>query len=260
MSRESVYLSVWAKKIKSIEFLGGKCHRCGSDNPMTLTFHHKDPSQKTDGIQSIITARSQISSKWSSLKEELKKCILLCRNCHVELHHPETNPLKQKLLDLKGVSVCERCGYKSNTLASLEFHHLDRSKKDFQISNKYGYKNRHFTIVLEDLLLEMDKCIVLCGNCHMLEHSKVEKFNANKERIFLMSKKYIERMSWNREKIKKLYENYCHYDDIASALGCSFDTVTREIRRMQKEGFLVKRKRKASRKFKRRRVRSNETK
>ena len=77
-------------KQKLVEYKGGKCIKCGYKNYFgNLTFHHKDPSQKTDGIQSIITARSQISSKWSSLKEELKKCKVFCANCHRKFHYKD---------------------------------------------------------------------------------------------------------------------------------------------------------------------------
>lgn len=238
--RESVYLSVWAKRIKAIDFLGNKCEKCGENNPLVLAFHHVNPKQKSDDINSIVQSKSHISSKWSELKKELQKCILLCHNCHVELHHPSTNLLKVKLIELKGVNACERCGYSNKeSMSSLEFHH--NGDKEFRLSNKYGYRNRHFTIPLEDMILEMDKCIVICKNCHILEHSDVEKFERNKEKIFGNAKKYIERMSWDRDKIKKLYGENITLSRIANNLGCSLDTIRREIDRMIKLGLIRKR-------------------
>jgi len=68
-------------KRKLIQALGGKCQRCGysRDYPSVYCFHHKDPSQKDFGI-------SGKTLKFSALLEEAKKCMLLCHNCHMELH------------------------------------------------------------------------------------------------------------------------------------------------------------------------------
>ena len=46
-----------------------------------LEFHHLDPSQKDFGISSKGYTRS-----WDKVKEELDKCILVCSNCHREIH------------------------------------------------------------------------------------------------------------------------------------------------------------------------------
>jgi len=66
---------------------GGKCMICGYDkNPGVLDFHHVDPSTKSFGISSGGFSRS-----WKSIEDEIRKCILVCANCHREielgLHH-----------------------------------------------------------------------------------------------------------------------------------------------------------------------------
>jgi hypothetical protein len=72
------------RKKKAIELLGGKCSKCGYDkNYSALHFHHIDPSQK-DHNWSMMGKRS-----WKRITEELKKCILVCANCHCEIHHAE---------------------------------------------------------------------------------------------------------------------------------------------------------------------------
>lgn len=59
---------------------GGKCLRCGYNKCLSaLEFHHKDPSKKDFGI-------SDDSIKLKEAVEEIKKCILICSNCHRELH------------------------------------------------------------------------------------------------------------------------------------------------------------------------------
>ena len=69
-------------KIKSIEYKGGCCENCGYNKCVdALEFHHLDSTQKDFGI-----AASGITRSWDKMKVELDKCILLCANCHRELH------------------------------------------------------------------------------------------------------------------------------------------------------------------------------
>ena len=61
---------------------------------------------------------------------------------------------------------CESCGYNRN-IAALEFHHLNPLEKDFNISNK-GY-----TKSWENVKKEIDKCILVCANCHREIHDEI---------------------------------------------------------------------------------------
>lgn len=67
-------------------------------------------------------------------------------------------------IEYKG-GKCQRCGY-DHCLEALEFHHLSDSDKKFGISNK-GY-----TISWEKVREELDKCDLLCANCHRELHSE----------------------------------------------------------------------------------------
>ena len=69
-------------KLLAIEYKGGKCERCGyAKSPRSMDFHHRDPTQKDFGI-----AASGITRSWEKVKIELDKCLLLCKNCHGEVH------------------------------------------------------------------------------------------------------------------------------------------------------------------------------
>ena len=69
-------------KEKAIEYKGGKCEVCGYDKcSWSLDFHHKDPNEKEFGISSAGC------KSWKKIKNELDKCILVCKNCHGEIHH-----------------------------------------------------------------------------------------------------------------------------------------------------------------------------
>lgn len=59
-----------------------KCSKCGEDRFYCLDFHHIDPSDKEAEVTKLIESPRK-------LKEELKKCIVLCSNCHRELHYKE---------------------------------------------------------------------------------------------------------------------------------------------------------------------------
>lgn len=72
------------KKLKdmAIEYGGGKCLVCGYNKcKRALVFHHKDPSQKDFGLSARVLTRS-----WDKTKIELDKCVLVCSNCHMEIH------------------------------------------------------------------------------------------------------------------------------------------------------------------------------
>lgn len=70
-----------ALKLRALESLGGKCMICGYDkNPGVLDFHHIDATTKSFGISSGGFSRS-----WASIESEIKKCILVCANCHREI-------------------------------------------------------------------------------------------------------------------------------------------------------------------------------
>jgi hypothetical protein len=55
---------------------------CHEDHPATLDFHHKDPSTKEANVAHMITRGWSINR----VKEELRKCRVLCSNCHRKLH------------------------------------------------------------------------------------------------------------------------------------------------------------------------------
>ena len=74
------------RKLELVRRFRGSCKNCGySKNYAALEFHHVD-----SGIKSFqLDLRSLSNRRWSVIVEEAKKCILLCSNCHAELHNPE---------------------------------------------------------------------------------------------------------------------------------------------------------------------------
>jgi hypothetical protein len=84
------------KKTKLNNSVGGKCQICGYNKYQgALHFHHIDPSQKKFTL-SDATARRKYSQE--EIDNEIKKCVLVCANCHAEIH--------AKLIHLKnGASI-----------------------------------------------------------------------------------------------------------------------------------------------------------
>lgn len=69
-------------KVMAVGYLGGKCELCGYKKDMTaLEFHHRCRTQKEFSLSTRGLTRS-----WKRIKAELKKCALLCANCHREVH------------------------------------------------------------------------------------------------------------------------------------------------------------------------------
>jgi hypothetical protein len=75
------------RKIKAIQLLGSKCNRCGlqlgESHYSVFEFHHRDSKQK-DFAWNKLRLKT-----WSKILHELKKCDLLCANCH-RIVHAET--------------------------------------------------------------------------------------------------------------------------------------------------------------------------
>lgn len=72
------------RKLKAIQYLGGKCFKCdGQFHPAIYEFHHTDPSTKEKDPSKLL------DHSWKRVTEELNKCILVCANCHRLIHHKD---------------------------------------------------------------------------------------------------------------------------------------------------------------------------
>lgn len=83
-SCDSKYVIGKAKKGKqrAVEYMGGCCSVCGYDNCIAaLEFHHIDPTKKSKTYERRFGTWS-----FERQKEELKNCIIVCSNCHREIH------------------------------------------------------------------------------------------------------------------------------------------------------------------------------
>lgn len=98
--------------------------------------------------------------KQIKVKQSRKKVIKIKRDISSE-------KIKDLVLSRKKYG-CSICGY-SKCMAALEFHHINPSEKSFAISKAHsGYS-------LDEILKELEKCILVCSNCHKEIHAGIIK-------------------------------------------------------------------------------------
>lgn len=83
-----------------------------------------------------------------------------CSSCYTKIRRYRTKVKAVKLLGGK----CIRCGWNQDVVA-LEFHH-NSGPKEFELGRNIAIKS------WEKIKRELSKCILLCSNCHRIEHSK----------------------------------------------------------------------------------------
>ena len=96
-----------------------------------------------------------------------------CRNEKSKEQHRINHALRRKEMAEKVDRIkiekgCFICGYKTFIVA-LNFHHLDPSKKEGEISNMVSSGPSKQI----ELFREIEKCVVLCRNCHRALHAGV---------------------------------------------------------------------------------------
>lgn len=80
------------RKERLVSIKGGECQRCGyRKNLAALEFHHVTADEK----EFQLDLRSLSNRSWPRILREARKCILVCSNCHRELHNPGKGPLDQ---------------------------------------------------------------------------------------------------------------------------------------------------------------------
>lgn len=86
-----------------------------------------------------------------------------CKPCVNEQTLARQRKLKAEAVAYKG-GKCTECGGVFHN-AAFEFHHPDPKGKDYSIGNKKSLK-------LDNHIIELDKCVLICSNCHKTIHAK----------------------------------------------------------------------------------------
>lgn len=183
-------LKGWFADLKANRY---ECNECSESHPSCLVFHHV--MEKSLEISFMV---NQGFSK-DRILEEIDKCVPLCANCHHKEHidevpggwdlgisHQEFSEKPVKLMEVfpskdelskyqyrsclrtwvhyyKGSVGCERCT--EYEPACLEFHHPNPNEKTRRVAILVCFNPSKV-----ELLNEIDKCEIICRNCHRKEH------------------------------------------------------------------------------------------
>ena len=94
----------------------------------------------------------------SCMAEEQNKHYLKNKEKYFEREKQYIKDKQNKINKIKQECGCKKCGEKRFYI--LNFHHIDPSNKQFSISSHVK------KVSWDSMLKEIDKCIVLCSNCH----------------------------------------------------------------------------------------------
>ena len=88
-----------------------------------------------------------------------------CKKCHTRVAYEAQKATRLRAIEYKG-GCCEHCGY-DKYHGALQFHHKDPTQKDpKEFSRKKNW---------ERFKAEVDKCVLLCANCHAEEHERLRR-------------------------------------------------------------------------------------
>jgi hypothetical protein len=137
-----------------------RCTACPEEKPLS-DFSWKDKSKGIRQAKCKICYRKLRNEWYQNHKESEVKTI----KAYIYSRRKE---IKLWFDNLKANKACQHCN--DNRPQVLQFHHLDPKKKDIQLSSasRNGWsKNR--------IEKEIAKCIVLCSNCHIMEHDRLRR-------------------------------------------------------------------------------------
>lgn len=108
-----------------------------------------------------------------SLRRKAGNHCLECRKVYCKNsqgnYKSHNSKVRQYCINLKG-GKCEICNY-NKCFSALDFHHVDPKNKSFGIATFRG--SLHSDESLERLKAELDKCVLVCANCHREIHAGI---------------------------------------------------------------------------------------
>jgi hypothetical protein len=113
------------KKRLAVERFGGKCCICGYSKCLNaLEFHHVDKEAKQESAAYVIMRWS-----WDRAKVELEKCILVCANCHREIHYNGFDEDLQVYVKNWITKICPTCKKEFDTKSHAHMYCCDTCSK-----------------------------------------------------------------------------------------------------------------------------------
>lgn len=127
---------------------------------------------KVGGCNNMVSSKPKTCAKCKKIfyPKKQAKTRQYCYDCVPEANYSSTlirAKIKDWALEYKG-NKCSCCGY-DKCKEALEFHHINPKEKDLIISD------RHISFTWNEAKKELDKCIVVCSNCHREIHAGIRK-------------------------------------------------------------------------------------
>lgn len=168
------------------------CQVCGEKRYSCIDFHHVNGNTKKYLVSDLM--QSKLNQR---LYDELDKCCMLCSNCHMLFHrgglditfikHPILGYIVEKyqyinanIPQYKNIlciydSFKQCCSCNNKNLSVLEYHHVKPSEKRCMVSALGYIRKKTANEDIAKLLLEANKTIGLCRNCHQaFEHNELQ--------------------------------------------------------------------------------------
>ncbi len=120
-------------------------------------FNFKNKNQNKRSTICRECQKVQKRNSYHKHKEETKDAFKKRRELHRKVVREYASTLK--------VEGCIVCGEKE--ISCLDFHHKDPTQKEYNIANMFHTGNR------KNIEEEVEKCVILCANCHRKHHAGV---------------------------------------------------------------------------------------
>ncbi len=171
-SRHERYAAIQALK-------SNPCIACGESFPWhVMDFDHRDPSTKVDQVSTMV----KTYVPWSRVLDEIAKCDLLCACCHRLKTYGGSNVYRTRLYvynyklitRLKEASPCLDCN-RSFKACQMDFDHVRGIKS--------GTVSQMLSLDTGVLLAEVEKCDLVCANCHRIRTYERPSQRASKKLV-----------------------------------------------------------------------------
>lgn len=94
-----------------------------------------------------------------------------CKNCYTQTKAARRSVIRNWLWDYKKNLKCKKCGISDYRV--LDFHHHDPSEKEICVASAVTGR-----WAIDRIQREIDKCEVLCSNCHRIVHWELKNSNS----------------------------------------------------------------------------------
>ncbi len=130
------------------------CKRCDTTKIISEFNTRKGAKGKADGLQAYCKV---------CMKEYLRERYTATRETYARKMVERRKSIRHQFSQLKSTLCCKTCP--ENHPATLDFHHRDPTEKTICVADavSYGWG-------MESILAEIEKCDVLCSNCHRKSH------------------------------------------------------------------------------------------